>query len=567
LQVLDLTDEQVERICEPTLGWLSSVGGGKIENILLYLLGDTNFSRDWFRNLDATTKALLYENSLMNDSHTVAYLNKSIQKKKNDAKMGRLIFNGNYSIMIPDPYLHACHIFKLELKPLLNDGEHYSKFWNERNVSRVAGIRSPIVHSSEVNVLNFKINYDVKYWYQFITSGIIFPANGVGMDCAINGGSDFDGDLIATINSPEILNGRVAGLPVMYGTEKPPKHALNYENERLVIDSQLNQIGTNKIGFYTNVSSTLYALLANFKNDSPERTTILNRLKYGRVLQGLEIDRAKGLLIPPFPERWVKWKKIKSDTPIELQAEMRFNNSLIADKRPYFMRWLYSHYNKQYLSEIAWYNTISATKWKIKFTDLLEMETLTKEQSELVARYKRWSHFITNDSAMCRISKYIEGQLKKTGSLQRASRDFNFEVLTSRDFKHPSKSEVEKIALLFKEFKSLKKSLREGTLEGSGFDFTTNEAIASHIHTKALKTISSNASQLADICVYFCYKVSGTNSKSFAWQVFGNDIVENIRKRRNEKFVRVPMRSEKGDIEYLWEKYGMYLLNVETENG
>jgi len=120
-------------------------------------------------------------------SHT---FNESIQKKKNDAKMGRLMFNGNYSIMIPDPYMHACHIFKIPLKPLLNDGEHYSKFWNDRGVSRVAGIRSPIVHSSEVNVLNFKMNYDVKYWYQFITSGVIFPANGIGMDCAINGGSD-----------------------------------------------------------------------------------------------------------------------------------------------------------------------------------------------------------------------------------------------------------------------------------------------------------------------------------------------------------------------------------------
>jgi len=371
--------------------------------------------------------------------------------------------------------------------------------------------------------------------------------------------------LIATINSPEILAGRVAGLPVMYGTEKPPKHILNYDNEKLVIESQMNQIGTNKIGFYTNVSSTYYALLSNFKTDSPERRVILNRLKYGRVLQGLEIDRAKGLIIPPFPERWVKWHKIKSDTPEELHASIRFNNSIVADKRPYFMRWLYPHYNKQYLSEIAWYNTISATKWKIKFLDLLEMETLTKEQADLVTRYKRWSHFITNDSTMCRISKHIESRLKKTSSLQKASKDFDFEVLTSKNFKKPSKSEVEKMALLFKEFKSLKKSLREGTLEGTGFDFTTNEAIASHIHTKGLKTISNNASQLADIAVYFCYKVSGSNSKNFAWQVFGNDIVENIRRRKNEKFVRVPMRNEKGEIQYLWEKYGMYLLNVEGE--
>jgi len=133
-----------------------------------------------------------------------------------------------------------------------------------------------------------------------------------------------------------------------------------------VFDAQAKQIGTNKIGFYTNVSSTLYALLANFKTPSPERETILNRLKYGRALKGgkLMFQRSDS---PPFPERWVKWKKIKSDTPVELHDTIKFNNSIIADKRPYFMRWLYSHYNKRYMSEIAWYNTISSTKWKIKF--------------------------------------------------------------------------------------------------------------------------------------------------------------------------------------------------------
>jgi len=165
---------------------------------------------------------------------------------------------------------------------------------------------------------------------------------------------------------------------------------------------------------------------------------------------------------------------------------------------------------------------------------------------------------------MCLISKHIEARLKGISSLQRTSKDFKFEVLTSTDFKKPSKAEMEKIGLLFKEFKSFKKSLRDGTLEGTGFEsFTTNEQIASHIHTKGLNTISSNASHLADIAVYFCYNVSGSNSKSFAWQVFGNDIVDNIRKRKRERFVRVPMPSEKGDIEYLWQRYGMYLLNVE----
>jgi len=60
-----------------------------------------------------------------------------------------------------------------------------------RDVGQVIGIRSPIVHSSEVNVLNLKNSEELKYWYKWLKSGIVFPANGIGIDCAINGGADY----------------------------------------------------------------------------------------------------------------------------------------------------------------------------------------------------------------------------------------------------------------------------------------------------------------------------------------------------------------------------------------
>jgi hypothetical protein len=103
--------------------------------------------------------------------------------------MGRLLFHGNYSSLIADPYAQAAAIFGMD-DHLLNDGEHYSRFWNSAGSSRVAAIRSPIVHSSECNTLNFKNNKDTENWYSYIVSGVIVPASGIGMDCAILGGAD-----------------------------------------------------------------------------------------------------------------------------------------------------------------------------------------------------------------------------------------------------------------------------------------------------------------------------------------------------------------------------------------
>ncbi len=564
IQPLDLSDDQIERLCWPTLNWLDSVSAGDISSTLLYTLGETEFSDGWFDRLDNPIKALILENSLLNDSFFISYFDKSLSKKKNDAKIGRLIFSGNYQTMIADPYALVSHVFGIGLNYLLNEHQHYSKYWNDRDKKEIVAIRSPIVHSSEVNILNFVKNEFVDYWYRHITSGIIFPANGVGMDCNILGGADYDLDIVCTFDSPEFIEGRVSELPVLYETKKPEKIKINNETKDKVVSSQVEQIKSNKIGFLTNVSSTFYSLLYSFKKGTPEHNAILNRLKYGRVSQGLEIDRTKGLLVDPFPEHFVKWKKIKDEMTEDEKSFLLFNNSILAEGRPYFMRWLYSHYNRRYLNELAVYNNISRTKWNIPFEELVERADLNEEQESLVNKFKRKSYFINNNSTMNRVSKYVEKKLKdiRFGKREK-SKDFDYTVLLSNDFRKPNKIQLDKMLLLFKEYKSLKRGLRESFGEFDNTEITTVEQIFSHINKRAYLTISSEARELADIAVYMCYGSLGKTSRNFCWQIFGKEIVENIKSKKNEKFVRVPMPNQKGNIEYLWNKYGTYLLNIE----
>jgi hypothetical protein len=564
IQVLDLNDEQIEKLCEPTLSWLDNVSGGSLESTLLYSLGETDFSRGWFNRLDYPTQALLLDNSLLTDSYLVSYLDKSITKKKHDARIGRLIFNGNYQVMIADPYAFMSHVFGLGVAPLLKDGEHYSKYWNDRNKSQVVSIRSPIVHSSEVNILNLRNDEDVNHWYKHINSGVIFPANGVGMDSAIQGGSDYDLDLTCTFDSQEFIDGKIKGLPILYDIKKPSKIKINKQTENYVVLSQVSQIKSNKIGFLTNVGSTFYSLLYNFRETSKEYKTIINRLKYFRVAQGLEIDKTKGVVVEPFPEHFVKWKKIREEMSDEEKERITYNNFLLADKRPYFMRWLYSHFNRIYLREILVYDGISQTKWGMSFEKLMELNNRTDEQNELIKRYKRKTFFVDNNSVMNRLSHYVERKTKEI-RLNKLSltRTFDYSALVSSNFKKPQKRDLDKMQLLFKEYKSLKRSLRDNYNEHGNNNFSTIEQIFSYINKKAYGTISSNSSELADIAIYLCYQVLGKNSKSFCWKIFGKEIVQNMREKKKEKFVRVPLPNPKGNIQYLWNQYGMYLLNIE----
>ena len=96
-----------------------------------------------------------------------------------------------------------------------------------------------------------------------------------------------------------MIKGRIPGLPIVYESQKSPKIIVDSRDDKKQVESQLN--GHNsKVGFATNISSSLYCLLEKFPVGSIEHETILKRLKIGRVIQGEIIDGVKGLQVPPF---------------------------------------------------------------------------------------------------------------------------------------------------------------------------------------------------------------------------------------------------------------------------
>jgi hypothetical protein len=165
--IQSLKVDEEENICKPTVDWLSSLSKNK-NNILTYMLGDIDYSDGWFNRLDWLTQGILLEDSLWEDSYFLKQIDKSISKKKRDSCMGRLVFEGNYQFMIGDPYSQCCHIFGTEYTTLLENGECYSQFWNERNAEEIALVRSPNVHSSEINKLRLNKTKDVREWLSLI---------------------------------------------------------------------------------------------------------------------------------------------------------------------------------------------------------------------------------------------------------------------------------------------------------------------------------------------------------------------------------------------------------------
>jgi hypothetical protein len=548
LQILNLSDGDIARLCSHTIDWFRDISGDNPEKMLLYATGEREIHPENFDKEDISVKAILLNPNLSKDKYIRNRFVKTINKKKRQSYMGSLLINANYQFMVSDPYFQACHIFGIKKKPLLREKEYYSRYWLDKGIKTVGAIRSPIVHHSEFSVLNLKDKKNIRKWYEHIHSGIIFPANGIGIDCAIHGGADFDGDLICTINSRTMLKGRVSGLPIVYESKKAEKTIVNSRDDKEQVECQLK--GHNcKVGFATNISSSIYTMLEEFPMGSDEWETLFNRLKIGRVIQGEIIDSVKGLEVPPFREHWTKYKKITLNMTAEEMLRWDFNNKILCNVRPAFFRFLYPHYMTKYNKELKRYNIYSHLVFKRSFLEILRSGNRMPEEDTLIKEYKRHSYFLDNNSIVNRISRYMRINIALINRYSRKiSGEFDHNILMNKE--HSIKeSNLKKMKELLQEYKAFKKNLRNN-LKTS---YPNLEAFIHYLRKRAILNISTNDSELANYAIEVTYN-DEKNMVEFAWRMFPNGILENILHTSTGK-INIPVPDEEGKIEYLWNKY------------
>ena len=170
-----------------------------------------------------------------------------------------------------------------------NIGWSYSNYWNERDVKVVDGMRSPLTYRSEHVKMKLVRNSRIDYWYRYMYTGVVLNYHGHDVMCF--GGADFDYDILATTDCPEVVNGIYPNeLPVYY---EPPKPAKIVPTKEDLFKSDTFSFGSI-IGSITNKGSSGYALLSDIEymygKNSIEYVTTLNRLKMSCKLQSAQID-------------------------------------------------------------------------------------------------------------------------------------------------------------------------------------------------------------------------------------------------------------------------------------
>lgn len=164
----------------------------------------------------------MVNHALRNDKHIRTKIRSLIKHKIEKACMGDIYVDGNFQVIVSDPYGFMQHVCGQNVTGLLQKGEYYSNYWNQRNITQVDAMRAPLTYMSEHVILSLRNDKETNKWYQYCKLGIIL--NYHGHETVNFAGSDFDYDILATVPNKTMIKGVYKDeLPVVYDAPKPKK--------------------------------------------------------------------------------------------------------------------------------------------------------------------------------------------------------------------------------------------------------------------------------------------------------------------------------------------------------
>lgn len=556
IQSYDLDDNDIEELIAPTMQEIKDVLGGDWRKTVLFLKGaGLNENNVDFVD-DDYIKSLMVDRRMMNDSFVQNNIYQLIKNRINEAKVGVLKVHGNYSIVSGDPYTLCQNIFGLELTGLLKAGEVYNQYWADCGTEKLACFRAPMTCHNNIRLVTPVDNEDVRRWYRYMNTCTIFNSWDTAAS-ALNG-CDFDGDLVMLTDN-RVLVSRLDSLPALMCAQRKATKKIPTEDD--FVKSNIESFG-NDIGQTTNWITSMFEVRSRFEKGSREYEELDYRIRCGQLYQQNAIDKAKGIICKPMPRTW---HDRHAANKIEDDEQREFYRSIVADKKPYFMRYIYPALMRQYNTYIKNTNKNALREFKITVEELLSLpfRELTDRQSEFLRYYKYKMPVGTGDCVMNRICRRFEEEFD--GYVGRHNKNTKFEYEFMRVDADYSYAQYNAIKKLYDDYNQRLQSYavfasRERVDEcDSYFEITMmNEEFK-----KACDIICPNREALYNIILDMCYKKNTT--KRFAWSMCGQDIIRHLL-TINDNTISFPVLDKDGDIDYCGSKFSVRSKKVEVED-
>lgn len=555
IQSYNLSDDEIEELIAPTMNEIKDVLHGDWRKTLLFLKG-IGMNESNIENLDDDfVKAIMIDKRMIDDPFVQNAIYQLIKNRIDEAKVGVLKVHGNYSIVSGDPYALCQNMFGLEVTGLLKSGEIYNKYWRDFGSEKLACFRAPMTCHNNIRLVYPVHSSDADYWYQHMKTCTIFNAWDTAA-AALNG-MDFDGDLVM-LSDNRILVEKLEPLPALMCAQRKAAKTIPTEDD--FVRSNIESFG-NDIGQTTNYITSMFEVRSHYPKGSVEYDTLSYRIRCGQLYQQNAIDKAKGIICKPMPRTWHDRHAANKIEDDELRD---FYRSIVADKKPYFMRYIYPALMKQYNQYIKNTNRNCLREFQMTVDELrmVPADELTERQSDFLRYYDYRIPVGTGDCVMNKICKRFEqefdGYIRKHNS--KIKFDYTIMKNASEDYTTTQYKAIKKL------YDDYNKKMQSYTVFAQSekidkYDAFTELSEMNAEFRKSCDIICQNKSALCNIVLDLCYQKS--SSKRFAWNMCGSEIIHNLLLNHNHT-VNFPTLDADGDIEYCGERFKIVSKKLEV---
>lgn len=316
LQTLNLSKEEIKQLATPTIDLIEKLHSD-VEAFLKYRRIDGcdesgRRASGWAR-VPPYYKALYYNHDLCNDSFIRARYREDLKSIVNDARIGKLLVQGNYQMLAPDLFGLAQIAFGLEVTGLLEANEIYSQYWLQAGKDKLDLLRNPHI-GNEHNLVIVSNTTEMEEWYQYQTASIVTGTRDtIALRC---NSADFDGDTVLTTSNPVLIRAveRYPSNTIVPMYDAPPPVLCRMDDIAglMIADAKAMKCDIGKV---VNPVSALWSLAQN----KQLAAQVKNYIAIMSVVGSLVIDAAK--------------TGQDVETPEEIAA-------FLSDvERPYFMRY------------------------------------------------------------------------------------------------------------------------------------------------------------------------------------------------------------------------------------
>lgn len=279
--------------------------------------------------------------------------------------------------------------------------------------------------------------------------------------------------------------------------------------------------------------------------------------KHSLRLTETAIDKAKGIVCKPMPRSWYDFhaNKLPDHSSLEDVERRELRLRILADKKPYFMRYIYPALMKDYNTYIKNTNVKCLREFRMDLKELLAVDSAerSEQQNEFLLYYHRRMPVGTNDCVMNQICRIFESEFDGYLKLHAPKEDFDYSILKDEDAEY-TRAQYYAISKLYAQHNEQLQAYRQFQKKFRADPDGSDTLNIKRTFTEECFKVCSNAKVLCNIVVDLCYRKIG--SQQFAWDVCGAEILSNLLKRREGR-LSFPTSDPEGDIVYGGNRFSM----------